>query len=229
MKKQIKHISVGVVIGLLILTGAAWLLSKSLGNFHEPLYAGQSLDYWRQQLDGRDTGASNKAYAVVNTQVIPQLLDTLFHDTNDSKVRLAAIDVLDGLPGIRVNFMDARERQSCAAGSLGDLGPAAQSAVPALIEGLNGEDSRLHEHVISALGRIHSKPDVVIPILISFLTNDDLNDEAATALANYGSLAKVAVPKIIPLLKARDKEARAAARAALKQIDPIAAAKAGIN
>ena len=35
-----------------------------------------------------------------------------------------------------------------------------------------------------------------------------MNDEVATALGKYGGLAKEAFPKIVPLLKAKDKDAR---------------------
>jgi HEAT repeat protein len=227
--KKIKSILIGVLVGLVVLVGTIWLLTKTLGNFHETRYDGQPIAYWQQQLNGHDTGASNQAFAVVNAQIIPQLLDQMFHDTNDSKIRLAAIDMLNGIPGIQIGFTPTEGRRSAAAESLGEFGPAAKATVPTLIGALNGKDPVLHAPAIHALGDIHSDPEVVIPILISCLTNDDLNDEAATALGNYGSLSKAAVPKIIPLLKAPSKEARAAARTALKKIDPIAAAKAGVQ
>jgi hypothetical protein len=228
VKRRLRRIAVGVLVGLLILTGVIWLLGKTLGNSRETLYAGQALSYWEQQLDGRDAGASNKAYAVVNAQIVPQLIDTMFHDTNDSKIRLAAIGVLNGIPGIQITYTDALGRRSGAAGGLGELGPAAKAAVPSLIQALKGSYG-LHEAAIRALGNIHSAPDVVIPLLIPYLTEDGLNDEAATALGNYGSLAKEAFPKIVPLLKARDKDVRFAARSALKKIDPEAAARAGVK
>ena len=102
------------------------------------------------------------------------------------------------------------------------MGPAAKSAVPALVQALKGKDTIVRGAAISALGKIHSDPEFVIPLLIGYLDDEGLNDEAALALANYGSLAKVAVPKIIPLLHAPDKDAQAAAAEALKKIDPEA-------
>jgi hypothetical protein len=42
-------------------------------------------------------------------------------------------------------------------------------------------------------------------------------------------LAKPAVPKLLPLLHAKDDDDRAAAKAALKKLDPIAAAKAEVK
>jgi HEAT repeat protein len=83
----------------------------------------------------------------------------------------------------------------------------------------------LHEAAIQSLGRIHSNPDVVIPLLVSCLTNDDSNEAAAYALANFGSVAREAFPKLVPLLKNGDPHVRSAARTALKKIDPETAAK----
>jgi hypothetical protein len=173
-------------------------------------------------LNGHDTGRSNEAFAVVNRQVIPQLLDRLFRDTNDSSLRIFLVERLNGLPGVQIYFTQANGRRVNAAQSIGGLGPGAQSAIPALVQALKGKDAVVHGAAIEALGKIHSDPQVVIPLLIGYLEDENLNDEAALALGDYGSLAKAAVPKIIPLLHARDKDARRAATEALKQIDPEA-------
>jgi HEAT repeat protein len=229
MIKRLNRIAAGVLMGLLILIGVVWLLSKTLGNLREPSCAGRSLSYWQQQLEGHDAGASNKAYTVVNAEVVPQLIDTMFHDTNDSKIRLAAIKVLNGLPGIQIYYVESAGRRCGAAVNLGQLGPAAKAAVPALIEALKGKDSGLHEAAIGALGKIRSEPETVIPLLIPYLEDDSLDVPAAGALAEFGGLAKPAVSKLLPLLHAKDDDDRAAAKAALKKIDPIAAAKAGVK
>jgi HEAT repeat protein len=187
------------------------------------------LTEWQQQLDGRDTGASNKAYAVVNAQVVPQLIDTMLHDTNDSKIRLATIKILNGLPGIQIDYIEAYGRRSSAAWSLGELGPAAKAAVPELIKTLKGNDAAIQFACVTALGKIRIDPETVIPLLIPYLGDDNLDVAAASALAEFGSLAKPAVPKLLPMLKAKDADDRAAARAALKKIDPVAAEKAGVK
>jgi hypothetical protein len=225
MKKRVIRISVGVLIGIFILGAVIWLLSLTLGDRQTP-YAGKPWYTWMQQLDSHDAGASNQAYEALNTQIIPQLVDQMFHDTNDSKLRLSLIEVLNGIPGVQINFTQAIGRRVGAAQNLGTFGPRAKAVVPSLIQLLKGPEVALREAGIQALGQIHSNPDAVIPLLSPYLTNDDLNDEAAIALGNYGSLAKEAFPKIVPLLHAKDKDARAAAHAALKKIDPEAAAKA---
>jgi HEAT repeat protein len=109
------------------------------------------------------------------------------------------------------------------------LGPAAKAAVPPLVQAFKGKDARVRAAAVGALGKIHSDPDDVIPLLMGCLDDDDLNDHAALALGRFGALSKAAIPKLIPLLNGSGKEIRYAARVALKQIDPVAAAKAGVR
>jgi HEAT repeats len=225
-KNSVRHVTLGVLVGIALLVIAARLLTLTLGNTPQYLYAGKPMQYWQEQLSSHDMGASNEAFVVVNSRVMPQLTDTMFHDTNDSSPRLFLIEALNTLPGVQIYFNPAAVRRASAAQSIGALGPAAKPAVPALVQALKGKDASVHQAAISALGNIHSDPDLVIPLLIGYLEDDNLNDEAALALANYGSLAKAAVPKIIPLLHAPDKDAQAAAREALKRIDPEAYMKA---
>jgi hypothetical protein len=230
MKKKITRISVGVFVGIVVLTSVMWLLTKTLGNVQNPtLYAGNTLDYWKQQLYGHDAGASNDANAIISSQLIPQFVDTMFHDTNDSSVRLSLVNILNGLPGVQIQFELANGRRYDAARCLGELGPAAKPALPDLMRALKGNDAFIHPAAISSLGKIRSEPETVIPLLIPYLEDDNLDVAAAGALAEFGSLAKAAVPKLLPLLHAKDDDDRAAARDALLKIDPDAAAKAGVK
>jgi hypothetical protein len=226
---SLTRISIGVCLALVGSIAVIWVLSRTLGTTQEPLFAGRPAAFWQAQLNSSAPGASNEAFTVVNTQVIPQLTNTMFHDFNDSSIRVYLVRALNELPGVEIYFSPADARRASAAETIGLFGPAAKSAVPALIQALKDSDNRLMEAVIKALGNIHTDPDVIIPLLMTYLDKDDLNDEAATELANYGSLAKVAVPKIIPLLHAADDDARVAARDALLKIDPEAAAKAGVG
>jgi HEAT repeat protein len=152
----------------------------------------------------------------------------MFHDTNDSLVRMSLVNILNRLPGVLILYEEAAARRAYAADGLGYLGPAAKSALPDLIKSLKGNDAAIRGVVILSLGRIRSEPETVIPLLIPYLEDDNLDAAAAKALAEFGGLAKPAVPKLLPLLHARDHDDRAAAIAALKKIDPIAAAKAGL-
>jgi hypothetical protein len=217
---SLRRIGLGVLIGAGILVGVVLLLTLTLGSSRRNLYAGKPITYWRAQLNGGDMGASNEAFTVLNSRVIPELIDNMIHDTNDSHLRISLVETLNQLPGVNIYFNPADGRRVSAAQNIGELGPAARSAVPALIQAVKGKDAAVHESAIDALGKIHSDPEVVIPLLIGYLDDNSVNDEAARALGNYGSLAKAAVPKIIPWLRGSDKDARVAAAAALEQIDP---------
>jgi hypothetical protein len=228
VKKPIIRVFIGVLVAMFILAGVIRFLIWILGD-HEMLYAGKSLNTWMQQLDSHDTGASNQANEALNTEIIPRLLDQMYHDTNVSKLRLSLIKTVNHIPGVRIDFSDAMSRRIRAADDLATFGPFAKTAVPSLIQALKGPAIELHGAAIVALGRIHSNPDAVVPLLIPFLTNDDYNEEVAIALGNYGGEASEAFPKIVPLLHAGDGHTRRAARAALKKIDPKAAAKFSVE
>jgi HEAT repeat protein len=230
MKTKVIRLTIGVFAGMAILAAVIWLLGKTLGNTHYPtLYAGNTIEYWNRQLYGHDAGASNAASAILNSQVIPQLVDAMVHDTNDSSARLWVIKTLNGLPGVDIQYEPADERRADAAGCLGDLGPAAKSALPDIIKALKGTDAAIRKAAISSLGKIRSEPETVIPLLITYLDDNALDAPAADALAEFGSLAKSAVPKLLPLLLAGDDDDQAAAQEALLKIDPDAAAKAGVK
>jgi len=224
MKKvKLLRVLAGVIVGVAVLVGGTWLLSQIAGNDRPILVHGKSLEYWAAQVDASDTTASNQANAILNEEIIPMLTDQMFHDTNDSKIRLAVVRGLNNMAWIKyVTYFQAPGRRNIAAGDLGAFGPAAKAAVPALIQALQSGETDVHEAAIKSLGSIHCQPDVVIPLLTKYLDDDNLNDEAATALGEYGSLARPAVPKIIPLLHAPDDDAQAAAESALKKIDPAA-------
>ena len=158
MKKRVVRLATGALAGVFILAGVIWLLRLTLGD-EETLYAGRSLSSWKQQLDSRDAGASNQAYEALGREIIPRLVDQMFHDTNDSRLRLALIETLNRMPGLQVHFTPALRRRLGAVASLGILGPPAKEAVPSLIQALQGPEVELHFSAIQALGAIHSNPE----------------------------------------------------------------------
>lgn len=221
------RITTGIVIGIFVFIGGIWILSKTMGNNRPKYFHGQPLAYWEEQVDAPDATASNQANAMLNAEIIPALTNTLFCDTHDSQIRTNLIEILNGLPGVNyIYYNPAPLRRSMAADDLGNFGPAAGAAIPALIKALQSADADVHEAAIRSLGEIHGDAETVIPLLTKYLDDDNLNDEAATALACYGSQAEAAVPKIIPLLHATDDDAQEAAVAALMKIDPAAYAAA---
>lgn len=226
MKLRIIRMFVAVAVGSGVVAVGIWVLIKTLGD-HETLYHGKPLDYWAEQSNSGDTVAKNQARAILVKDIIPQLTEVMFHDTNDSRLRLTLVEKLNGLPGVNIYFTDAYGRRARAAASMGEFGLAASPAIPVLLQALKGKDAAVQGASIDALGKIHGEPDVIVPLLINYLDDSNLNSEAAEALGNFGSLAKTAVPKLIVLLKVMDKDLHHAVVQALRKIDPETAAQAG--
>jgi HEAT repeats len=225
MKKRFLRLLAGLIAGVALLVAGIWGLSKALGT---PVsrYRGQPTEYWVEQLNSPDATTSNAAVAVLDNEIIPHLTDVMFHDTHDSAFKLWLVDALSGLPGISVDFEPANVRRKAAAYELGEYGPAARTAVPALLQVLIGDDSDVRETATQSLGAIDANPGEVIPILTRYLLDDNVNARAATALGKYGKLAQPAVPGLVRMLHTGDGESQLAARGALKLIDPDAYAQA---
>jgi HEAT repeats len=228
MIKRLRRILIGTVIGLVLLAGTIWALTRLL-NEEIPRYQGRFLSDWLEQAHSRDAALSNQACLVLTATIIPQLTQTMFYDTKDSRLRLALIDQLNDLPGVQIYSTTAPVRRAAAAEWLGSIGPLAQPAIPDLIKALKGKDPAPRPNAARALGDIHSQPEQIIPFLITLLDDpqDDVPDGAALALGAFGSLSKAAVPKLQELLKVPDKDLRAAAGRALKQIAEAEGHKAG--
>jgi HEAT repeat protein len=215
---------------LALCTGGIWVLARIL-NESLPRYQGHSLQYWLEQANSQKTAASDHAVLVLNTIVIPRIIQTMFHDTNDSRLRLALIEQLNALPGIQIFFTVADSRRASAAQALGEIGPRAKGTIPHLIKVLKGSDQAARPAAALALGQIKSEPDTIIPLLLATLDDpqDGVPESAVEGLACFGSLSRAAVPKLLELFKVPDKDLHAAVAAALKQIAPEDAAKAEIR
>jgi HEAT repeat protein len=83
-----------------------------------------------------------------------------------------------------------------AAITLGEIGPQAAEAVPALFEAL--KDPKVHDASMKALEKIGFDSKVAIPELIEALKYDDLRAYAAKALLEVGPAA---VPELIRALE----------------------------
>jgi len=131
---------------------------------------------------------------------------------------------LNGLPGVTIYFTPADGRRVGAAGTLGQIGPLAQKAIPDLIQALKGGDAAVRGPAARALGEIHGEPDRVIPLLMSYLDDpqDGVPEGAVEGLGEFGVLAKAAVPKLLEMSKAagQDKDMLGALSIALKRIEP---------
>ncbi|MGO8674304.1 MAG: HEAT repeat domain-containing protein [Limisphaerales bacterium] len=224
--KRLLRILAGVVVGLGVLAGGTWVLSRTIG-LHSTLYQGKSIYYWSGQLASRDAAASNKAAVVLYGRIIPHLTNEMFSDTNDSRLRLAVIDQLNELPGIHVTYAGAESRRIQAVNELGMFGLSATSAAPALLDVLKGKDEVLYEAAARALIKVRVEPEAAVPALIGCMVDEKGHGrpDVVEALGEYGPRAKAAVPALVKLLKDRSsKEIMRVAPQALKRIDPDAGA-----
>jgi HEAT repeat protein len=229
--KRLVRLLLAVIAGLGTLIAGVWLLTVSLGD-HEMRYQGKTLAYWSEQSTNQDPAAVSRAKNMVSNVVIPQLTNQMFADTTDSKLRLSLIDLLNGLPGIQINFTPADGRRVQAIKDLGSLGPQGQQAIPALLEALRQNDDILCGTAAEALVKIQADPQTVVPALIGCMTDGNGNGrpDVVEALGQFGPKAKDAVPALIKLLQDRSsKDIMTAVPAALKKIDPAAAASAGVK
>ncbi len=89
----------------------------------------------------------------------------------------------------------------------------------------------IQAHALITLGEIHSRPEVSVPAIVPFLRSSDpgLRQKAVFALGEFRDAAKPAWAELIQSLDDPDPWTRHAAAAALKSIDPAAAAKASIK
>jgi HEAT repeat protein len=224
VKSSLIRILIGVAIGLGIFAGVLWLLTRTLGQ-GIARYQGKSRYEWIDQIQSQNAAASNQACLVLNQEIIPRLTKTMFEDTNDSRLRVALVENLDRLLGSNIPFRPSGSRRADAAAGLGEFGPPARAAVPALFQALQGPDLAVRGPAAISLGKIHGNPDVVIPLLIRYLDEEDLKQAATEALGEYGSPAKAAIPKLILVSNVLDKDLRHAIAVALQKIDPEAAAR----
>ena len=100
---------------------------------------------------------------------------------------------------------------------LGNIGPAASNAVPALALGLSCTNSDFRQLAVVALGKIHSRPDIAVPALIQGIRDPDpyVRSSSLDSLQQFGGNAAPALPIIFALLQDPDVEVQKAALRAI--------------
>jgi HEAT repeat protein len=116
--------------------------------------------------------------------------------------------------------------------ALGGIGPPASNAVPLLLRTVtNAAPFGAFYNAFRALGKIHAEPEQVVPLMIKFLKDPDVNIRMYSIinLEAFGADARPAVPALVEALTDQVDYIRKRAAQALKVIDPDTAAKAGVK
>ena len=124
-----------------------------------------------------------------------------------------------------------------AAFALADMGKAAQEALPALLRAAQDPSESVRRHATEGLGLIgqlvSEEMDVseTVRVLATGLNDDyfPVRDNAARALAKFGTLAEPAMPALVAQLEDEDRYVRFHAALALKQIQTPEAQNALFN
>jgi HEAT repeat protein len=218
MKRQLFRILASVAGGLIAITACIAILTISLGD-REPAYRGKTVYDWSQELKS-NVMTSNQAIALIRQDVVPQLTRTMLSDTNDSTLRLWLIENLNKLPGVNIFYRTADSRRQYAADCLGEFGEGAEQAFPALLQSFKGSDLPVKGAAAKSLGKIRTHASTVVPLLIHALDDENLREDAAEALGNFGTASAEAVPHLTKLLEVRDKDLHRAVVDALQKISP---------
>ncbi len=112
------------------------------------------------------------------------------------------------------------------------LGTNGEPAVPVLITTLPQTNSQLSRMAMKALGQIRSRPDLSVPAIIPFLQSSNMmvRSDAIETIRAFGSTSNhLGVAEITQCLNDPDPVVGKRAARALKQIDPAAAVKAGVQ
>jgi len=122
-----------------------------------------------------------------------------------------------------------------AARAIAFFGTNGAPIIPFLIPALQNTNASVQEKALDALAAIHMSPETTIPAILPFVeasnTNNRIRDCALSVLHNFGPSARGMVPiaTLLQALQDPEEEIRRRATNALRQIDPEAARKAGID
>jgi HEAT repeat protein len=142
-------------------------------------------------------------------QAVPALTELCgqYNSTNPLMVTASQMSVLEALIGI---------------------GPA---ATPSFLRWAASSNQSDRTCGVIGLWKVRNVPSVAVPVLAASLSdaNGNIRVTAAAALGDYGSEARQAVPALELLLNDPSELVRSSTTAALRKIDPEAAAKAGVH
>ena len=256
MRKQFR-IPVVILLIVALVGGVAWMVFCPKEPVYKRKRLGAWLEIYGNATKGADTMAANEAVGEIGTNAIPTLLrllrtkDTflklkmaeLLQKQHLFKIKIVPAAVLhsEGISGMTALGAYAKgavpelitiykqakttEEKDAIAYLFCSIGPEAEEAIPSLVHELENIDSA--PSAIFALGAIHSKPEIVVPILTKCLaTNYPWRQNVAEALGKFGADAKPAIPGLVKLMNEPDGMSwKDYPIDALIKIDPVEAPK----
>jgi HEAT repeat protein len=126
--------------------------------------------------------------------------------------------------------------RACAVQSLGGIGAELDRVVPVLINAVRDPYFRVRNNAVVALGHFGAEAKIAVATLVVPVLTNAVHDSSLrvrfSAIQSHGMCgqdAKLAVPALLELLNDSEADVRGSATNALKQVDPEAAAKAGVK
>jgi HEAT repeat protein len=164
--------------------------------------------------------AAEKALSQIGPVAIPLLKDALCGEYGAGSGKALAGMGTRALP----TLIEGLKTEGCRAGAaigVGQMGPMAASAVPALIAAVADNSRDVRTWSVRALGQIGPQAKDAVPVLIATLKDSDkwVRLDAVVALGKIGPAARPAIPGLRAMLSDPDQQIRLNAQATLKAIE----------
>lgn len=173
------------LVGLLVVAGALFYLFDPDARLEgalrgDPWYNGRPATAWHDDLADPDEIARSLAAERLRDPAAVPVLEHLLKSDGPAAPRWYAADVL------------------------GQIGPPARAAGPALVAALHDPDPTVRKVAIQSIGKLAPEVPGAVPALIELFPDVG----AVRAVAEFGPAAGDAVPKLIPLLDDPDPAVR---------------------
>lgn len=187
-----------IVLAVMLTTVAVILLARS----PQPSYQGQSVSEWfHLPADHNwvyDRELDSQAFRAMGSEAVPFLVDRM--QRAPSKTRERLLEKVSS--GLSLSYRQNSERwQSRAAYLLGEIGSAAESAVPDLRAATNSSNWALRGAATVALMKVGGEP--IEPLIEKLKDTRDYSAwyQNAMMVGRFGSRAESAVPILLDALK----------------------------
>jgi HEAT repeat protein len=172
----------------------------------EPRHKGLPLDYWVTRLkqgNQKEQAEAREAMRIMGASAVPYLEELLVKQDSPTKLWLLK-NYGKRFPYLyRVMPRTLDHSRAYAAAALGEMGPAASNAIPALMQLAKRNEPLLSSSATAAVMRIRGES--MSPLLQALENTNSANWQAvAMTLAEFGTNARPAVPVLCRALKSRN-------------------------